>query len=239
MVVNDLVNRVKRKSRRGSTSVTSDETTQQILDAINDARRDVIRLLPKQWLRSTSTVSTVIGTSLYDLPADCQEPLLLKYTFNGADYILSKVESEREFYLNVFGTSVANNKPLFFFDAGVNQANAKRQLFIWPAPDLVYTLDLTYMMDPTLTDLTTSDLSTTVPVFPSYLQDVLWKGALYYFLKNFDDPLQGVASTDYEKAKMDVEIADDRDLDSDLQFRMDVGRRITDFRSPGTGIRLK
>lgn len=375
MVLNDLVIRVKTRSHRGNVSITTDAITQQIIDAINDSRREIIRLIPKQWLRKTSQFNTVPATiaggatkgtltsgsapqttplnpiagiaiglngeaeqtvvvsssasggpaiaqsiqngvqaliavntynqpayinftctftgglyvltsgmtginssvflpdagptdaatllkltagsgatatqgsgaasfdplpvPLYDLPTDCQEPLLLRYNFNGADYFLSKVESEREFYLNVFGTTVAPNKPLFFFDAGVNQATASRQIYIWPIADIVYTVFLTYMMDPTLVDLTTANLSQAIPVFPSYIQDALWKGALYHFLKNFDDQMGQVAKADYEAAKLEVEIADERDLDSDLQFRLDVGRRITDFRSPSTGIRLK
>lgn len=385
MTLNDLVIRVKTRSHRGNINITNDAYTQQIIDAINDSRREVIRLVPKQWLRSTSQFNTVPATAaggatagfltsgsspqttgihlaagfisldgdglqlafttglnppfpgattgvqvaaniqysvrlltpnftynqfaytnfsciyngtnyvmtsgsigaqssvevtpylgtpagftdavvpykmdaadgaistlgtgagpfdplplpLYDLPQDCQEPVLLRYNFNGADYFLSKVESEREFYLNVFGTTVAPNKPLFFFDAGVNQVTRCRQLYIWPIADKVYTMFLTYMMDPTLVDLTMVNLPTVIPVFPSYIQDCLWKGALYHFLKNFDDPLGAIAKSDYEASKLEVEIADERNLDSDLQFRMDVGRRITDFRSPGTGIRLK
>lgn len=245
MVLNDLVVRVKTRSHRGDTAITTDAITQQIIDAVNDSRREVIRKIPKQWLRATSTFNTVAGTHqtaalpLYDLPADCQEPVLLRYAFNGADYFLSKVESEREFYLNLFGTTVVENKPLFFFDAGVNQTTRCRQVYVWPIADQVYTIYLTYMMDPTLVDLTTADLALDIPVFPSYVQDMLWKGALYHFLKNFDDPMGQVAKLDYEEAKMAVDQADEQDLDSDLQFRMDVGRRITDFRSPGTGIRLK
>lgn len=367
-----MVNRIKGRARRGNTAVTTDAVTQQIIDAINDARREVSRQIPKQWFRATSVFNTVatdvpastagtstsaaspgtsaaattgllsialdgetaqsitvptslvtaatiaaniqsqvqaltplytynaasytgftctftgglyvltsgsVGTQsavvvtatgtigstlklgvanggtetagtgaksfnplaapLYDLPTDCQEPVLFRYNFNGADYFLSKVESEREFYLNVFGTTVAPNKPLFFFDAGVNQTTRKRQVYIWPIANIVYTVELTYQVDPTVTDLTTADLNSVVPYFPSYVQDALWKGGLYHFLKSFDDAAQGAAKADYEEAKLAMDIADERDQDSDLQFRMDVGRRLTDFRSPGTGIRLK
>jgi hypothetical protein len=245
MLVSDLVNRVKTRTHRGDTSITNDAITQQIIDGINDSRREVIRLLPKQWLRKESTFNTVIATNQtaplpkYDLPADCQEPVMLRYNFNGADYFLTKVESEREFYLNVFGTSVVQNKPLFFFDAGVNQSTSCRQVYVWPIADQVYTIYLTYQMDPTLVDLTTSDLSSQMPVFPSYVQDVLWKGARFHFLENFDDAMLPQAEKEYKEAMEAVEEADERDLDNDLQFRMDIGRRITDFRSPGTGIRLK
>lgn len=377
MLVLDLVNRVKDRTHRGNRLITTDAITQQIIDAINDSRREIIRLIPKQWLRSTyvfntipatlyggatsgttvsaaspatslsaipemavsingepfqtitllapystgvqialsiqnavqrltalysynqaayiaftatytsslytltsgsiGTTSSVVITSvtgsgitdaglnlkltaaasavatagtgaagtnpvsapLYDMPADCQEPILMRYNYNGADYFLSKLESEREFYLNVFGTTVVPNKPLFFFDAGVNQATACRQMYIWPIADIAYTILLTYMSDPTLVDLTTANLNQAVPVFPSYVQDALWKGARFHFLENFDDAMLSQAEKEYKESMEAIEEADERDLDSDLQFRMDIGRRITDFRAPGTGIRLK
>lgn len=374
MILLDMVNRIKARAHRGNTAITTDTITQQIIDALNDARREVIRLLPKQWLRAEFVFNTVVataaagatsGTSIsasspgtstsgtsgnltvaingetgqslslatsltsgatialaiqnavraftatysynqvgytqftcvysgglytltsgslgtlssvvvtatgnigstlklgianggteaagtganpqdprslpkYDLPTDCQEPVLFRYNFNGADYFLSKVDSEREFYLNIFGTTVAPNKPLYFFDAGVNTSTGARQVYIWPIADKSYTIFLTYMVDPSLTDLSISDLNSAVPYTPSYVQDVVWKGGLYHFLKNFDDVNgQATAKQDYEEAKQAMEIADERDLDSDIQFRMDIGRRLTDFRAPGTGIRLK
>ncbi len=240
MVLNDLVIRVKTRAHRGDITITNDSITQAIIDAINDARREIIRLLPKQWLRSTYTFSTVIGQNLYDLPADCQEPVLLRYTSNNVDYTLSKVESEREFYLNVWGTAVSQNKPRYFFDAGVNQATNCRQVFLFPTPDAIYTpVNLTYMMDPTLVDLTVANLAVTIPVFPSYVQDALWKGAYYYFLKSFDDPAGTMAKADYDQAKEAIEEADDRDLDSDLSFRFDLNIRNRDTRDGTTGIRLQ
>lgn len=239
MTLNDLVIRIKTRSHRGDRNITNDEITQQCIDAINDARRDTIILVPKQWLRTTGTITTVIGTSLYDLPSDCQEPVLFRFTYQGTDYLISKVDSEREFYQNIFGSTIANNYPVYYYDAGVNQATKCRQLFFFPAPDKVYTIQFPYMMDPTLVDLTVADLSTEIPVFPSYVQDVLWKGALYYFIQNFDDPSTDQKLRDYSAARLAVETSDERDLDTDLSFRFDVGNRMTDFRDPGTGIRLK
>jgi hypothetical protein len=243
MTLLDLVNRIKSRSHRGDTAITSDTITQQIIDSVNDSRREVVRMIPLKWLRKEGSITTIAGshstnpTPKYDLEADCQEPLYFRFTFSGSDYFLKKIDSEREFYKQVFSSQTVENKPSLYYDAGLNAATKKRQIYVWPIANTAYTINYAYMSDPTTSDLTTTDLGTDMYPFPSYVQDVLWKGGLYHFLKNFDDVNgQKIAKMDYEEAKMAVENADQRDLDSDVALRFDLGTRYNI--DPVTGIRI-
>lgn len=222
MTLNDVVKRVKDRSHRGAVGTTTDEITAQIIRAINDARRDIIVLLPKSWLRKTSSFPTVSGTTTYSLASDVQEPALFRYTTGGSDYLLIKVDSEREFYQKYYSSTAGNSKPQYYFDAGID-SSGYRQILLSPTPDAAYTVNYVYQKDGSATDLSTSDLATAIPDIPNHLQGALWKGALYYFLKGFDDPAQLVAKKDFQEALMDTEIAEERDLDTNLAFRWGVG----------------
>lgn len=237
MLLNDVVKRVKDRSHRGDVNVTTDAITAQILRAINDARRDLIRFLPKQFLRKTSSISVVNPTVLYSLAADCQEPLILHYTFNSIEYVMVKIESEREFYQDLYIFTQAINRPFFYVDMGYD-ASKQRQIQVYPIPDTngPYTVNYTYFKDPTLVDLDTIDLTTEFPDFPSYMQDALWKGALYYFLKSFDDQGQQIAKGDYDIATNALDIAENQDQDLELSIRFGMSRAL--YRDPTTGIRL-
>ena|SRR5579859_2007552 len=237
MLLNDVVNRVKDRSHRGNVNITTDDVTAQILRAINDARRELIRFLPKQFLRKTSFITVSNPTITYSLASDCQEPLILHYTFQGVEYILKKIESEREFYINLYIFTQAQNRPFFYVDMGYD-ASKNRQIQIYPIPDLngPYTVNYTYFKDPTMTDLGTADLAIEFPDFPSFMQDAIWKGALYHFLKNFDDPLQQVAKADYDASILALDIAENEDQDLELCIRWGMSRLL--YRDPSTGIRL-
>jgi len=236
MILNDAVKRVKRVTHRGSQAVTNDQITIDIVQAINDSRRDTIRLVPKDWLRKSAgtPITTVSGTSTYSLASDVQEPLLFRYTVGTTDYFLNKIDSEREFYQQTFGSNTANDKPRFFVDLGLD-GSGNRQILLFPTPDAAYVINYVYYKDPSKTELTVADLNTEIPDVPSYLQDVLWKGARYYFLMGFDDAAQSIAKADFEQAKLDVEKADNMDLDSEMALRF--GFQDIDRRSP-SGIRI-
>ena len=238
MTVNDAVKRVKDRSHKGDVDVTTDETTNQILRAINDARRDVINRTPKDWLRKTGSFATVSGTSTYSLASDSNGPLFFRYTTSNTDYFPKKIDTEREFYQKIYNSNTSNNKPRYYFDAG-RDSSGYHQIILFPTPDAAYTINYVYMKDPTLTDISSSDFNTQIPDVDTANHDVIWKGALYYFLKNFDDPLQLVAKKDYDEALQTLDDANDEDLDTDLQFRWDISK----FNSLGdsgtnTGIRL-
>lgn len=240
MTLNDIVKRVKNRAHRGDINITTDDITDQIIMCVNDARRELIRFVPKQFLRvdATSPIIATNPTILYSLAPDVQEPIVFRYTFQGVEYVLQRIESEREYYLTLFIRSQSPNRPFFYVEKGFD-ASKNRQIEIYPIPDPVigpFTINYSYFKDPTRTELTELDLNIEFPDFPIYMQDALWKGALYHFLKQFDDPGQGVAKADYDAVTMALEQAEDADQDLDLCIRWGFGK--VNYRDPTTGIRL-
>jgi hypothetical protein len=239
MILLKMVNKIKRSSHRGTQSLTTDQITADIVDCINDARRDVIKLVPKESLRkdATSPIATVASTTTYSLASDVAFPIVFRYTSGGKEYVLAKIQSEREFFEKWYSANSSNNKPLWYLPLGYD-GSGNKQIRLWPTPDAVYSINYAYYKDPTGTDLTVSDLNTSFPDFPNYLQDAMWKGGLYYFLKGFDDPGQGVALSDYEKAKVGDNIAENDASDEGLQFKFDLDGKVA-FNDSATGIKLE
>lgn len=240
MTLNDMVIRIKDRSHRGNPAITTDEITNQIIRCINDARRELIRYVPRQFLRvdSPAPLIATYPTVLYSLDIVVQEPIIFRYTFDNVEYVLKRIESEREFYLTLFIKSQSPNRPFFYVEKGFDTLG-KRQIEIYPIPDPVigpFTINYSYYKDPTRAELTSVDLTTEFPDFPSYMQDAVWKGGLYHFLKQFDDQLGAVAKVDYDKANMDLQIAEDSDQDMELSLRWGFGK--INYRDPTTGIRL-
>ena len=222
MTLQQIVDIIKRLSHRGDTATTSSDggVTQTILDCINIARKDIYLKIPKQWLRVTSTLSVVQGTSTYDLAADVLEPYLFRFTVSNSDRFLTKVADEKDFYKRVFTTSGSQNIPAYYFDAGLNQSTLRRQIIMSPTPDRSITVNYTYYKLPTTEMLTTSDLSAQVADIPAVVHNAVWKGGLYYFLKVFDDPAQGVAKQDFAEALAQIDILEEVNLDDDTAFQL-------------------
>lgn len=219
MTLNDIVKRIKDRSHRGDVDVTTDAITAQILRAINDARRKIIRRVPKDFLRSTGTISVVSSTTTYSLASDVQEPIVFRYSYLNNEYLLTKVESEREFYQEVYKANATAGKPSHYIELGLDSSGYK-QIQVYPSPDASYTVTYAYYKDPSTTELTTSDLATAVPDIPSYLQDALVEGALWLFLKGFDDAAQLAAKQDFKESVVEADIAEDRDEDLELSWRI-------------------
>lgn len=241
MTLNDVVKRVKDKSHKGDPNVTSDEVTAQIIRAVEDARRELVRYLPKHFLRKDATSPIVwnFGSSVIQpLASDVMDLMIIRYTFLNVEYVLKRVESEREYYLTLFIRSQSVNRPFFYVEKGLD-ASGNKQIEIYPPCDTngPYNLNYTYYKDPTRTTLTTGDLGTEFPDFPSYMQDAAWKGALFHFLKNFDDVAMLAGSKqEYEEGKQQLDDIEDSDQDLELQMRWGFGK--LNFRDPTTGIRL-
>lgn len=238
MTLNDIVVRVKERSHRGDINVTNDDITASIIRAVNDARRELVRHIPKYYFRATASISVTSPTVIYSLAADLQELLILHYTFNSVEYILTRILSEREFYENLYIFTQSVNRPYFYVDLGQDN-NKQKQIQIYPTPDTngPYTVNYTYYKDPTMVELTVLDLATEIPDFPSFTQDPLWKGALYHFLKSFDDA-QGmaIAKIDYDAATLAIDESEDEDMDVELSWRWGYAR--FPYNDPVTGIRL-
>lgn len=227
MLLNTVVKTVKRKSHRGSQTVTTDQITTDIVACVNEAIRDVARLVPKRYWFKQGTIALTVGVagtaSVWSMPSDTQEAILFHYTSNSSVTKLIKIDSDAEWIDKVWNINQAVGKPLYYRELGPASSTGYKQIEVFPIPDGSYTLNIEYYKNKP-TDLTTSDLATEIPTIPDSIQDVLEKGALYYFLKGFDDSLQGVAKKDYEDAKMEMEIADERDNDSDLRLRFGMTR---------------
>lgn len=225
MLLNTIVKTIKRKSHRGSQTITTDTITADIIACINEAIRDVARLVPKRYWFKQSTIAVTVGVagtpSLWPLPTDCQEPILFHYTANNSVTRLVKIDSDAEWIDKIWNINQAVNKPIYYREVGLTSTT--KQIEIFPIADGSYTLNIEYYKNKP-TDLTTSDLSTEIPTIPDSVQDAVEKGALYYFLKGFDDSLQMVAKKDYEESKLEMEIADERNLDSDIRFRFNMTR---------------
>ena len=225
MLLNTVVKAVKRKSHRGDQSVTTDQITTDIIACVNETLRDIYKLLPKRYLHKSGTISVssgVAGTpAVYSLASDVQEPIIFHFTSNSNIYHLKKVDSDEEWIRGVWDPACAVNRPQFYREIGPNSSTGYKQIEIFPVANASYTVSYEYYRTKG-TDLTTSDLASEIPVIPDLYQDAVEKGALYYFLKGFDDPLQAVAEKDYERAKMALNIADEEDKDSDLCFRFPV-----------------
>jgi len=234
LLLNTIVKTIKRKSHRGSQTVTTDQITLDIIACINEAIRDVAKLIPKRYyFKQGAPLALVAGTiavpAVYSLPSDCQELILLHYTANNAVYRLAKIDSDGEWISKIWNINQNPNRPLYYRELG-SDGSGNKQIEIFPIPDASYSLNNEYYkIKPT--DLTVSDLSTEIPTIPDSVQDVVEKGALYYFLKGFDDGGQMVAKKDYEDSKIEMEVADERDIDSDNRLRFNMVR--TSMLPPG------
>lgn len=191
--------------------------------------------MPKDFARTASTVATVNGTSTYSLASDVQQIILLRYTTGGADYLIDRVPSQQEFYNKVYGSTVSNNKPRFYFQLGPD-TNYYKQIQLFPVPDAAYTINYSYYRIIGATQLTTTNLNSEIPYIPKQYHDAVWKIGLYEFLKGFDDPYQARAKADAQEALAQIEQMQDLDMDDGGSFRFDTTRR--DFRGPATGIRI-
>ena len=223
MTLGDIIKRVKDRSHRGDVDVTTDNITSQMIRAVNDGRREIITMIPKEWLLASSSFDTADGTAVYSLDSDVQEPLVFRYTKDSSEYILYKIHDLRDFWEKHYSASQVNQQPRYFVEEE-RDGSGYRQIRLWPVPDDTYTVDYNYYKDPTATDLTTADLNTEIPDIPGHLQDVLWKAALYYFLWGFDDPAKVQAKNDYLEALGKAINHDKEDLDGDIRFTFDIGK---------------
>ncbi len=223
MILNTLVNTVKRKSHRGNQSVTTDQITTDIIACANEAIRDVYKLIPKRYLWKQGTVAITAGTqavpSVWPLASDCQEPIIFWYTWTpgNAQFNLSKIFSDHEWFSGVWNVNTAPYQPIYFRDIGLD-ASGYRQIEIFPASNTSLTLNYEYYIRKPA-DLAAADLVSEIPTIPDLYHDVIEKGAYYYFLKGFDDSAAAIAKGDYEASKLSVEIADERDQDGELSIR--------------------
>lgn len=208
--------------------------------AVNLAISDLATMLPREAFRNEVTIPTVQGTDIYAVATGTsypvQEIIKIHYVFSSVIYNLKKIESEKEFWGQYYVLNAAQNRPYVYCPWGLD-ASKNKQIRVFPVPDAVYSLVIPYFADITSVMLTVSNLNSELPFLQPYLQKAIWKGARAYYLQSFDDPNAPMAMAEYEKSKVQQDAAEDADMDSDLQFRYDVGR--TRYVDPATNIRLQ
>lgn len=222
MTLLTLVNTVKRKSHRGSQSITTDQITTDIIACVNEAFRDVFKLLPKRNFWKTTTVAVTSGVAgtpaVYSLASDVQEPIGFWYSLNNSYYKLAKIQSDTEWMQSVWNPNEAINTPLYYRELGPNSSTGYKQIEIFPIANASITLNYEYYKTKSA-DKTVADIAAELTDIPDYLIDVVEKGAYYYFIKGFDDPAAEIAKSDYEQAKLSFEIADESNRDQLPAFR--------------------
>ena len=223
MLLSTLCNTVKRESHRGNQSITTDQITTDIVACANEALRDVYKMVPKRYFWKQGTVAVTTGTiavpSVWSLASDCQEAIVFWYVWplGSSLFKLAKVQSDQEWFQGVWTNVTPPNQPIYFRDIGLDTSGA-RTIEIFPPSSQSLTLNYEYYIKKP-SDLTTANLSAEIPVIPDLYHDVIAKGALYYFLKGYDDKLQAVAKADYDSAKLAVEEADENNQDGTLALR--------------------
>ncbi len=223
MILNTLVKTIKRESHRGNQSVTTDAITSDIIACANESIRDIYKLIPKRYFWKQSTIAVTAGTqgvpSFWSLASDCQEPIVFWYIWSpgNSQFQLSRVFSDIEWFHAVWNVNTTPYQPIYFRDIGLD-TSGNRQIEIFPSANTSLTLNYEYYIKKPA-DLLVGDLASEIPVIPDLYHDTIAKGALYYFLKGFDDNSAAIAKGDYDAAKMAIEIADEQNQDGDLSLR--------------------
>ncbi len=221
MLLSNAVKRVKDRSHRGDIDVTTDAITEQILRAFSDTKRELIRRIPRRKLYKEDTISVVQSTTTYSLASDLQEPIIFWYNFDTQYRMLKKIDSDREWIQQIFDPNASEQEPTHYREVGPD-GSANKQIELYPTPNAAFTLNYEYYKT-TNTEFTTGDLTSEIADIPEQLHDAMWKGALYKFLKNFDD-VQGqqVAFSDYNQAILEYDAQEDEDHDSEMAFRFGI-----------------
>jgi len=224
VILKVAVDTIKRKAHRGDRAITTDNITADIVACIAEAFREVIRLVPKRFLHDSSTIAVTAGVagtpSVWSLASTCQEPIYFHYTDGGNYRKLSKITSDHEWLDQVWEPASPVNLPNYFREIGPD-ASGNRQIEIFPVPSKDLTISYEFYKRHTA-DMTVANLSgddQEIPLIPDLYHDAVEKGGLYLFLKGFDDQAAQIALQDYEKAKLDLTISDENDLDDDITFR--------------------
>ena len=223
MLLNTLVKTVKRKSHRGSQGVTTDQITTDIIACANEAIREIYKLVPKKFFWKQGTLTVTPGTqgvpSVWSLDNTCQEPIVFWYIWQPGttQFQLAKIFSHQEWFSGVWNINTTPYQPIYFRDIGLD-SSGNRQIEIFPASNTSITLNYEYYIKKPV-DLGNSDLTLEIPVIPDIYHDAIETGALYKFLKGFDDPKTPEAKADYESMLMAMEMGDERDLDGSLSMR--------------------
>lgn len=227
MTLLTAVNNVKKYGHKGDQTITTDDITSDIIGCIMDARRDIISRIPKKWLKkpAASPISTKknLRPAVYSLASDVQDPIEFWYVEGTTIYHLQRALSDQEWFGRIYNFATAPNRPLWFREIGLD-GSGNKQIELFPIElldDDVRKINYEYYKT-VPTDMTVSNLNTEIPDVPGQLHNALWMGGLYFYMKAFDDPGQGVAKADYEAAMMNIDINDQNDADAQIALKWGV-----------------
>lgn len=223
MLLSNAVKRIKDRSHRGDVDITTDAITSQILRAFSDAKRELVRRIPRRKLWKQDTLSLVQGTTTYSLASDTQELIIIRYTVDNSLKLPIKMDSDREWYQQIFDPNAAEADPTHYREIG--PTGDIKQVEFYPTPKQSLTVTYDYLKT-TNTEFTTTDLTSEIADIPEQLHDALWKSALYHFLKGFDDPGQVIAKRDRDETLLEYDAQEDNDFDSEIAFRFGLKSRI-------------
>jgi len=226
MLLNDAVKRVKDRSHRGDVDVTTDDITASILRALSDTKTELVRRIPRRklWKQASPALVVVQGTATYSLASDVQEPIIFQYIIDGSLRLPVKIDSDREWFQQVFSPSTGQQDPTHYRELGPD-GSGNRQIEFFPVPKQAITVDYEYYRK-TNQEFVTGDLTSEIPDIPEQLHDAMWKGAYAKFLKGFDDPGQDRAKLDYDRAMLEYDAQEDEDHDTDLAMRFGLNRTV-------------
>lgn len=223
MLLSTLVQTVKRKSHRGNQAITTDQITLDIIACVNETARELATLLPKRYWHAASTIAVTQGTtgvpSVYSLDPTVQEPIVFYYVANGSVlYTMTKIDSDREWIRGIWNPIMSPNWPRLYRQIGPD-ASGNKQIEIFPVPQENITVQYEFYRTRS-PDVSITNINAQLPDFPDWVQDAIEKGALYYFLKQFDDAGAEASMGDYHAAIKRLEYSDEQNKDSDLRFRL-------------------
>lgn len=138
----DLISDVRNRSDLGDSQFRTDA---QITRYLNECNRQLtarlILLYGQDWLHKTDTITTVNGTSLYDLPSDCFVVKFFRVTVDGYRVDIPRavnddIDTETTAIGWSAGTSLAKN---------IRHRVQGRKVRFYPTPTAVYTVTVHYV----------------------------------------------------------------------------------------------
>jgi hypothetical protein len=137
----EMVNNVLRRLReRTASTVALNDYTQLIGILVNDAKREVENSWDWSGLRSNIDVTTVQGTSVYELN-DTLNRITVLDVWNDDDDQELTVKPEKWIRNKIKTAGDQQDKPLYY-SFSTTSSDGDTQLTVYPEPDGVYNLDV-------------------------------------------------------------------------------------------------
>lgn len=120
-------------------------TDADVLRAMNIAQELVAARVRPQELQEQVSISTVAGTSDYELPAP-DDVLIITAVFNGQSG-LRMFHIDNDYYLWLSSDSLVTGIPEFWYELS-RGTNGRPRIRVWPIPNGTMQLDVHYLAEP-------------------------------------------------------------------------------------------